>query len=47
MLERPAAVVLRLVDLVMGMKPREYFELQSASAAVAPKVDFSAPAKKP
>lgn len=32
---------------VMGMKPREYFELQSAAAAAPPKVDFSEPAKKP
>ncbi len=28
---------------VMGMKPREYFELESAAAAAAPKVEFSAP----
>lgn len=31
---------------VMGMKAREYFELQTPAAATAPKVDFSAPAKK-
>jgi LemA protein len=32
---------------VMGMKPREYFELTSAAAAAAPKVDFSQPKKTP
>ena len=31
---------------VMGMKPREYFEVDKA-AAVVPKVDMSQPAKKP
>lgn len=35
-----------LTAKVMGMKPREYFELQDASAAVAPKVSFPS-AKKP
>jgi LemA protein len=35
-----------LTAKVMGMKAREYFELQTPGAEVAPKVDFSAPAKK-
>lgn len=35
-----------LTAKVMGMKAREYFELQSAAAAEAPKVDFTQPAKK-
>jgi LemA protein len=35
-----------LTAKVMGMKAREYFELQTPAAAVAPKVDFSPPAKK-
>lgn len=35
-----------LTAKVMGMKPREYFELTSAAAAAVPKVDFSEPAKK-
>jgi LemA protein len=36
-----------LTAKVMGMKPREYFELQSAAAAAAPKVDLSQPKKTP
>ena len=35
-----------LTAKVMGMKAREYFELQSAAAAEAPKVDFTRPATK-
>jgi LemA protein len=31
---------------VMGMKPREYFELTDKAAAAPPKVDFSQPPKK-
>ncbi len=34
-----------LTAKVMGMKPREYFELQDASAGVAPKVAFPSAAK--
>ena len=36
-----------LTAKVMGMKPREYFELADKASAAAPKVDFSQPAKKP
>lgn len=35
-----------LTAKVMGMKPHEYFELQDASAAAAPKVAFPAPAAR-
>jgi LemA protein len=35
-----------LTAKVMGMKAREYFELQSAAAAAAPAVDFSRPGEK-
>jgi LemA protein len=36
-----------LTAKVMGMKPREYFELADKAAAAPPKVDFSQPGKKP